>query len=288
LTNALGVERVKRTGTRLDINLNEKENSILVRRPSQMASKGLAFLRLIALAFIFLSLGLRQGFISMAASRPYQRRRQSRALQSHLKWVATLIGLHIEIHSDLPDDEKFLLLSNHVSYIDIVALGSLMPLAFLAKVEMSHWPILGRLAKGSSTLFVDRSSASSKLRALHELRSAVIHGSYCVFPEGTTTALGSPDGSTWFRGSLAVSARPGVPVYTCSLRYVDQERAAWIGDETLWPHLWSLLKRKETYLSLSFQKLAIESPSRMARQSLEAIQRSCQLLSRVPKSPLDQ
>ena len=79
--------------------------------------------------------------------------------------------------------------SNHVSYLDILALADAMPCVFVSKSEVAGWPIIGMLTTVAGTLFLDR----RRKRAAHELGDACVgvvkNGvPVCFFPEGTSTA----------------------------------------------------------------------------------------------------
>ena len=70
--------------------------------------------------------------------------------------VAKIIGLRVTVIGAPSADRPMLILSNHVSWLDIVAIGSLMPLAFIAKSEVQQWPLFGLMARLQRSIFVDR------------------------------------------------------------------------------------------------------------------------------------
>ncbi len=79
-----------------------------------------------------------------------------------------------------------LVVSNHVSWLDISVIGSRMPVVFLAKGEIASWPILGFIIKTAGTLFIDRGRGASDAKArLSE--SLTNNQAVLIFPEGTTT-----------------------------------------------------------------------------------------------------
>ncbi|MBL7002917.1 MAG: 1-acyl-sn-glycerol-3-phosphate acyltransferase [Gammaproteobacteria bacterium] len=80
-----------------------------------------------------------------------------------------------------------LLLSNHVSWLDILVLGGIYPVQFLSKEEVAKWPIIGFLTTISGTLLIKRGSGSTG--AIHEISQSLEHGnSVCIFPEATTSS----------------------------------------------------------------------------------------------------
>ncbi len=207
-------------------------------------------------------------------------------LQSlHLKWIAWTAGLQIEAEGELAwPDHPFLLLSNHVSYWDIIAISSLRPMAFVAKSEIASWPLVGFLVSQCQTLYVERNTGVGRFRALIDLKKRLAHCPVCIFPEGTTSARSHPVWSQWYRGQVSVLKRPGIPVYTLALHYQDQEECAWVDDDALVPHLWRCLLRDSMKLRVSLQKLEASLPPRVglapyARLAFEQTATLCQSLS---------
>ena len=173
----------------------------------------------------------------------------------HLAMIVKIAGLRIVTQGPKPGpQERFLLLSNHVSYWDIIAIGSLFPLGFLAKEEVRRWVGLGSLAVLVNTIFVKRESVVSRVRALAELRARTRHLSYCVFPEGTTTAAFAPTLLHWFRGQISLARRPGLNIYVVGIHYRAHESLAWIGEESFLPHLMETLRRPQTDVYLNFSR----------------------------------
>ena len=111
-----------------------------------------------------------------------------------------------------------LLLANHVNWIDVFLVLSVCPSHFVAKMEVSRWPVVGALVAGVGTLFVER----GRRRAVHQLNDRIenmlrAERRVAVFPEGTTS-----DGRRLlqFHGNLVEPAlRVGVPVVPVGVRY---------------------------------------------------------------------
>ncbi|TXT18635.1 MAG: 1-acyl-sn-glycerol-3-phosphate acyltransferase, partial [Planctomycetota bacterium] len=92
------------------------------------------------------------------------------------------------------------LVSNHLSYLDIVVLGAAQPLVFVAKSEVAQWPVLGWLAQAGGTLFIERARRADVKRVSESMAYSVKQGAVVAFfPEGT-----SSDGQSVlpFRSSL--------------------------------------------------------------------------------------
>lgn len=77
---------------------------------------------------------------------------------------------------------------NHISWADIHAINSIIPVRFVAKVEIKDWPVFGYLVKKSGTIFINRTKNRDATRVIQIASHALKrHDNLCVFPEGTTT-----------------------------------------------------------------------------------------------------
>jgi 1-acyl-sn-glycerol-3-phosphate acyltransferase len=206
-----------------------------------------------------------------AVSLPLEPRRQRRAKRARWlhRWctVATRVtGLRIATHGAAP--RSGLLVSNHLSYLDIIALSALQPCVFVAKREVKHWPIFGWLACAAGTVFVDRTRRRDSLRAVDQIRRALGDKVLVVlFPEGT-----SSDGATVlpFKSALlAPAVRLDLPVTVAAVHYslqrgsVADEICYW-RDMNFLPHLWNLCGKSVVDAHLSFQSVTCRSQDRKA------------------------
>ena len=104
------------------------------------------------------------------------------------KGLLLLFGVRCHISHSLPKDRPLLLVSNHVSWLDIVVLGSIAPLRLDAKSDMKSWPIFGQLAQLQRTVFVERGHRrGSAIQASEIAERMVLNEVMVLFPEGTTT-----------------------------------------------------------------------------------------------------
>jgi len=167
--------------------------------------------------------------------------------------LARALHLRLEVHGQLPQGTH-LWLANHVSWLDIVGLGSLRPLSFLSKAEVADWPFAGWLTRQAGTLFIQRGAERGD--ALSEaLTTRLTQGlSLVLFPEGTTT-----DGSqlrTFHGRLLSPAIATGTPLQPIALSYwrdgVRDQAAAFIGDDDLVSHLRRLLDNGGTILRIEF------------------------------------
>lgn len=164
--------------------------------------------------------------------------------------VCRVLGIRRSVSGPLPVPEPMLVLSNHVSWLDIIVLGSLMPLSFVAKSEIDSWPGVNLLARAQRTVFVNRQRRVATGAVAGEIAARLAEGDAIVlFAEGTTS-----DGNRVlpYRSALIGAAGEGrVCVLPVALQYARQaglpltrrERPgiAWYGDMDLVPHLRALL-----------------------------------------------
>jgi 1-acyl-sn-glycerol-3-phosphate acyltransferase len=162
----------------------------------------------------------------------FPRLQQAQRLEEIQRWSRQVLAiLEIEVASNQLPQSGFagLVVSNHVSWLDILVLQSLMPGAFVAKTEVRSWPVVGYLAQACATIFVDRSSPRSARRMVDDTAAAIAQGyAVVVFPEGT-----SSDGSSvgTFHANIFESAiRAGSHVLALSLHYRDKTTGAAASD----------------------------------------------------------
>jgi 1-acyl-sn-glycerol-3-phosphate acyltransferase len=162
-----------------------------------------------------------------------------------------LLGIEVSVRGEICAAQPALFVSNHISYVDIIVLGSLLDASFIAKSDVESWPLFGWLAKLSRTVFVDRRRASTNLQRDLIAKRLDEGERLILFAESTTS-----DGNRIlpFKTSLFSAADhakghelPVQPVsiaYTCldgmPLGRTWRPYMAWYGDMTLGGHLWQL------------------------------------------------
>jgi 1-acyl-sn-glycerol-3-phosphate acyltransferase len=125
-----------------------------------------------------------------------------------------------------------LLVANHVSWLDVIALCAVTPVRLVAKHDVRGWPGVGPLAAAAGSIFLDRTRPKRLPATVAEVAAALRAGrSVAVFPEGTTFC-GADRGH--FRPAVFQAAvDAGAPVVPISIRY-GHPAAAFVGDDTLW------------------------------------------------------
>lgn len=142
-------------------------------------------------------------------------------------------GLALEIAGQ-PPSRACVVVANHLSYLDPIALLPVIPALPICKGEVGEWPLIGPGAHATGVLLVDRGCPSSGARVIRRAIAALrASASVLNFPEGTTTA---GDRVLPFRRGIFGAARLArVPILPVALEYGDPE-LAWTGDQTFIPH----------------------------------------------------
>jgi len=183
--------------------------------------------------------------------------------------LCALIGVRIRQVGRRSSSRPTLILSNHVSWLDICVISALSPVAFVAKSEVAGWPVFGWLAKLQRTIFIDRKARHQTGAATREIAGRLLGGDAVVlFAEGT-----SSDGSRVlpFRSALVGAVHhalghsthhTSITVQPMSLAYTGlggvpmgramRERVAWYGDADLIPHLVQLLASGAVDITVSW------------------------------------
>jgi len=187
--------------------------------------------------------------VGQPVARVFGRRRvwQARMAQIWARCFVLILGMRVQVEGE-PPTGAFLLVSNHLSYVDVMLLASRVRAAFVAKSEIRGWPVLGALAASGGTLFVDRGRNRDLVRVSEQIQQTLDRGlGVILFPEGTSTP-GSEVAA--FRSSLLEpAARLELPVRYASIHYqtpegepLASEAVSWWGGMTLGPHVLELLR----------------------------------------------
>jgi 1-acyl-sn-glycerol-3-phosphate acyltransferase len=154
-----------------------------------------------------------------------------------------LLNIELNVSGHPPAAGPMLLVVNHISWLDILVLHAARHCRFVSKSDVKHWPLIGPLATGAGTLYIERARRRDAMRVVHRMAESLRAGEIvAIFPEGTTS-----DGRSLlpFHANLiqaAISAE--APVLPVALRFVDRASGRdspgpiYIGDDTLVGSLW--------------------------------------------------
>ena len=196
-------------------------------------------------------------------------RARRRAMHRWGRGMMRATGVRVVTEGKAPP-EGVLVVSNHLSYLDIAVLGSVVPMVFVSKAGVRRWPFWGFMAALGGTVFVDRSRKRDVVPALAGIRRALERGDrVIVFPEATSTK-----GATilpFKPALLAAAAADGKPVHWMTLTYSTapgsppaRDRVCWWGDMGFVPHALALFALGRVHCTVRFGDTPVRSTDRKA------------------------
>jgi 1-acyl-sn-glycerol-3-phosphate acyltransferase len=176
------------------------------------------------------------------------------------RWSAELLDvLHVRISvtGDIPLSEikQGLIIANHISWLDVFVMSSVLPMRFVAKSEVRSWPFIGWLCARAQTIFIERNKRSDTVRTNIQAVAHLRHGNcMAIFPEGTTS-----DGTevTHFHASLLQPAIDShTSIYPVAIYYHDSTNkpnfdAAYIDEMTFVESMWKILSSRDLHVRLT-------------------------------------
>ncbi len=222
---------------------------------------------------IHIGYGLCLALVLRAHRRPF-----AAAVRDHAqRWqqrLLTLLAAEVE-RVGVPDPGAGLVVSNHISWLDIPVLGAVQNVHFLSKAEVGDWPLIGVLAKAAGTLFIRRGGGESGRKAIEIAGHLRAGRQIIVFPEGTTS-----DGRQlrrFFAPLFQSAVDADVPVQPVVIQYLDvfgqpDTEPAFIGDDEFHRHLWRLLRRDHVRVRVLYlPALHDQDAESLCRRSRRAI-----------------
>ena len=161
------------------------------------------------------------------------------------RWSARMLralGIRLEARGTVHPG-PVLIVANHISWVDILAVNALHPARFVSKADVRHWPFIGYLVASGGTLFIERERKRDAMRVVHQIAAALRSGDIvAVFPEGTTSD--GHDVLPFHANLLQAAIATEAPVQPVVLRYRDarsavSQAASYVGDTSLAASLWS-------------------------------------------------
>ncbi|MFT6658106.1 lysophospholipid acyltransferase family protein [Maritalea sp.] len=174
------------------------------------------------------------------------------------KLVCFNLGIKVIQIGKPASDKPTLLVSNHISWLDIPAIGSIVPISYVAKSEVGRWPIVGFLANLQKTIFVDRQKKTDTGRVAHEMGERMSDGRAVVlFAEGTSdiglhvlpfrsALVGSTQAAMKNDHVSEMYIQPMVIAYThlngLPISAAERSKIAWIGDMGIEDNIGDILR----------------------------------------------
>ncbi len=174
--------------------------------------------------------------------------------QVYQGWSRSIIEKHlqykIEVSGEVPLTESCLYVGNHVSFLDIPLVWATTRGVFVSKKEVRAWPLIGKGAEAVGTVFVDRSSLSSRAKVIDSVKDVIMNEKKCVciFPEGTSSVEGKP----WKWGILRLAQDMKIPVQPFRIYYHPLRDTAYMDDDTLLIQVWKMLDTPQRLASIDW------------------------------------
>lgn len=197
-----------------------------------------------------------------------------------------ILRVKVHVHGAPSCDRPLLVTANHVSWLDITVIGSLMPLSFISKSEVAAWPIFGLFAKLQRSVFVERTKRAQTGKVSSEIAARLSGGDVMVlFAEGTSSngIHVLPFRTALVGGAAkAIEAAGGhVTVQPLAINYTQLDglpigrfykpRLAWYGDMEMASHLWWVLRHGVIDVDVAFgEPIAFTGGADRRRTSLAA------------------
>ncbi len=195
-------------------------------------------------------------YLFTTAFAPKARKRVARA-----QWLHRSSRRHAKVYgctysSEGPLPTKGLLVSNHLSYLDIIVIAAITPSVFVSKAEVRNWPIFGLCAVLAGTVFVERTRRMHVGEINDEIKEAMESGALVVvFPEGTST---NGEQVLPFRSSLLEPVAAGThPISVGCMTYElddgdPRNDVCYWGDHSFLSHVVNLLGKKQIRAKMRF------------------------------------
>ena len=184
--------------------------------------------------------------------------------QQFHKILLKLMGFQVRTHGAISTRRPTFFVCNHVSYLDIPVLGSLIQGSFVAKAEVATWPLFGFMAKMQNTVFIERRQGRAAEQRNELTRHLAAGHNLIVFPEGTSS-LGRhvmPFKSSLFGSIVEAADKIEIAVQPVSIGCTSIDGLpltqnlrsfyAWYGDMTMLPHLWQIFKCSRVTVDVMF------------------------------------
>lgn len=193
---------------------------------------------------------------------------ENRAPKIWHRTIARILGLRIHVVGRMSERRPLLIVANHISWTDVMVLGSFADVSFIAKSELAGWPVMGWLSTLQRTVFVERERRRKSGEQVSEIAARMAGGRAMVlFAEGSTsdgnvllpfksTLVGAASAVIAGGTAETVHVQPVAIAYT-RLHGVPMGRrgrtvAAWIGGQDLIPHVMGLLANRSVDVEVHF------------------------------------
>jgi 1-acyl-sn-glycerol-3-phosphate acyltransferase len=182
------------------------------------------------------------------------------------KWCRFAAGMTVRCHGAPSRSHPTLFVSNHVSYLDIPAIGSVLDATFIAKADIKKWPLFGTLCKLQRTLFIERDRRKIREQRTEIFDRLAAGDNLILFPEGTSNdgTFVRPFKSALFSAAEYNAGEKPLAIQPVSIAYTQLDGIvlgrrlrpifAWYGDMDMISHFWKLLGAGKLGVELVFHE----------------------------------
>lgn len=188
----------------------------------------------------------------------------SRLNRNYTLLLRQILNIRITIIGDEDQLERggYVIIANHMSYVDGIVLGSVFPIVFVSKKEVRNWPIVGQWNRLCGTIFIDRQHKSRVAKMVAEMADRLKHGAnMLLFPEGTST---NGEQMLPFQSvplAAPLRCRSVIAPVTLAYRAIDDQPVTpsnrdliyWYGDMDFISHFWRLLALRSVDVLVTIQ-----------------------------------
>ncbi|WP_213806824.1 1-acyl-sn-glycerol-3-phosphate acyltransferase [Granulicella sp. dw_53] len=205
--------------------------------------------------------GMKLLWLLLAAAVGFALRRPKTALEGAMRIhqlcrkIVAMLRIECRVSGEVPQDGA--VVSNHLSYLDVVVMNAVRPFVMVAKSEVRRWPLLGGLTTQAGTVYVTRGGGPTTYPAVNAAMAAAYRSGLpaLFFPEGTTT--NGSEVLAFRRGLFHSVLNERVALRTAALRYSVEhgsveEDICWWGEMGLVPHLLRFLQLRDVQVELQF------------------------------------
>jgi 1-acyl-sn-glycerol-3-phosphate acyltransferase len=224
------------------------------------------------------------GVLIGALPRSWQARVAPRLLRGTARRLLRVLGIRVTHTGAALPTGRALVVANHISWLDIIAMLATADVRLLAKAEVGTWPIIGRLARLSGAIFIDRDRPRRLTGTITEIRDALVAGDVvAAFPEGTTSC--GHHGVSYRPAVFQAAIDAGVRVVPLAFRYRTPDGAltpqpAFIGDETLITSLRRVIRMPSLTVDVRVSASVYPQPDASRRALVRIVQWSIPITQR--------
>ncbi len=245
-----------------------------------------------AIVFVLLCLTLIGMPLQAAACLLRWRKAQDCIPRMYHRLGLRLLGVRVMSEGIVCNKRAVLFVSNHVSWLDIAVLSSLVPVSFVAKSEVRRWPLIGWLARLQGTVFIDRRSRIATRDTAKAMAERFEKGARLVlFAEGTSSsgARVLPMRSSLLGSALQTDGE-GVEMWVqpVAIRYEtwrglplahkDRACVGWYGSMDLLPHFAGIIRWGGIDVRLFFGKPQRVAPPMNRKQVMQQLEQEIRIL----------